>query len=96
MHRKICSESKPHLISLQVKLRACQAIYLGADDIHAYISGQLMECMASSDNVINGGFTTNEPRDEALLAKSLNYDNIGKEAHSLGGVHQGGQCIECI
>jgi mannose-6-phosphate isomerase len=53
-------------------------MYLGADDIHAYISGQLMECMASSDNVINGGFTTDEPRDEALLAKSLSY-YIGEE-----------------
>ena len=34
-----------------------QAIYLGANVPHAYISGEIMECMAASDNVIRAGLT---------------------------------------
>ena len=34
-----------------------QAIYLGANVPHAYISGQIVECMATSDNVIRAGLT---------------------------------------
>ena len=34
-----------------------QAIYLGANVPHAYISGEIVECMATSDNVIRAGLT---------------------------------------
>ena len=34
-----------------------QAIYLAANVPHAYISGELVECMATSDNVIRAGLT---------------------------------------
>ena len=34
-----------------------QAIYLAANVPHAYVSGQLIECMATSDNVVRAGLT---------------------------------------
>lgn len=34
-----------------------QAIYLAANVPHAYVSGELVECMATSDNVIRAGLT---------------------------------------
>ncbi|OQU98009.1 hypothetical protein CLAIMM_03850 [Cladophialophora immunda] len=42
-----------------VKLQPGQAMYLKADDIHAYISGDIIECMASSDNVIRAASRPN-------------------------------------
>ncbi|KAJ5511843.1 Mannose-6-phosphate isomerase [Penicillium expansum] len=35
-----------------VKLQPGEGMFLKADDIHAYISGDIIECMASSDNVM--------------------------------------------
>lgn len=40
-----------------VKLKRNQAIYIGAGEPHSYISGDCIECMACSDNVIRGGLT---------------------------------------
>ncbi len=34
-----------------------QAVYLAANVPHAYVSGELVECMATSDNVIRAGLT---------------------------------------
>jgi mannose-6-phosphate isomerase len=33
-----------------------ESIYVLADGIHAYLSGNIVECMAWSDNVLNTGF----------------------------------------
>ncbi|KAI0409314.1 RmlC-like cupin domain-containing protein [Xylaria palmicola] len=35
---------------------AGDAIYIPADSIHAYLSGDIVECMARSNNVLNAGF----------------------------------------
>lgn len=40
-----------------VKMEEGEAMFLQADDIHAYISGDIIECMAASDNVVRAGFT---------------------------------------
>jgi len=40
-----------------VTLDIGEAMFLKADDIHAYLSGDIIECMASSDNVVRAGFT---------------------------------------
>ncbi|KAH8265228.1 hypothetical protein KR038_001875 [Drosophila bunnanda] len=40
-----------------VRLKPGQAIYLGANEIHAYLDGDCVECMACSDNVIRAGLT---------------------------------------
>ncbi|KAI0749491.1 mannose-6-phosphate isomerase [Daedaleopsis nitida] len=38
------------------KLKKGEAIYIGADEIHAYLEGDIIECMAISDNVVNAAF----------------------------------------
>ncbi len=40
-----------------IQLPAGQSIALPANVPHAYVSGQLVECMATSDNVIRAGLT---------------------------------------
>lgn len=55
-----------------VSLPAGEAIYLAANEPHAYVSGELMECMAASDNVIRAGLTP-KFRDTAVLCESLTY-----------------------
>lgn len=34
-----------------------QAMYLAANVPHAYLSGEAVECMATSDNVVRAGLT---------------------------------------
>ncbi|KAG6375419.1 RmlC-like cupin domain-containing protein [Boletus reticuloceps] len=55
-----------------VKLETGQAIFLGAGEPHAYISGDIMECMANSDNVIRAGLTP-KPKDIPNLLAGLTY-----------------------
>ncbi|EER36519.1 phosphomannose isomerase [Histoplasma capsulatum var. duboisii H88] len=55
-----------------VKLSPGEAMFLKADDIHAYISGDIIECMASSDNVVRAGFTP-KFKDVSTLANMLTY-----------------------
>ena len=47
-------------------------MFLKADDIHAYISGDIIECMASSDNVVRAGFTP-KFKDVSTLTNMLTY-----------------------
>ncbi|KIW77350.1 mannose-6-phosphate isomerase, class I [Fonsecaea pedrosoi CBS 271.37] len=65
-----------------VKLQPGQAMYLKADDIHAYISGDIIECMASSDNVIRAGFTP-KFQDVNTLTDILTYDHDPPEQQLL-------------
>jgi len=65
-----------------VKLQPGQAMYLKADDIHAYISGDIIECMASSDNVIRAGFTP-KFQDVDTLTEILTYDHEPPEKQLL-------------
>ena len=55
-----------------ILLNPGEAIYLAANEPHAYISGQLVECMATSDNVIRAGLTP-KLRDTTILCESLTY-----------------------
>jgi mannose-6-phosphate isomerase len=48
------------------------ALALAANEPHAYVSGNLVECMAASDNVIRAGLTP-KPRDTDALCASLTY-----------------------
>ncbi|WIA28896.1 hypothetical protein OEZ86_011420 [Tetradesmus obliquus] len=57
----------------QVRLAPGEAIYLAANEPHAYVSGELVECMAASDNVIRAGLTP-KFRDTAVLCESLTYN----------------------
>jgi len=55
-----------------VQLSPGEAMFLQADDIHAYLSGDIMECMASSDNVVRAGFTP-KFKDVDTLTSMLTY-----------------------
>lgn len=56
-----------------VTLEAGEAIFLKAKDPHAYISGDIIECMAASDNVVRAGFTP-KFKDVKNLVSMLTYD----------------------
>lgn len=45
------------LLMNRITLQPGQALYLGAGNLHAYLSGTGVEIMASSDNVLRGGLT---------------------------------------
>lgn len=55
-----------------VRLQPGQAMFLGANQIHAYLSGDCVECMACSDNVIRAGLTP-KYKDITQLLSSLEY-----------------------
>ncbi len=56
-------------------LRPGQAIYVPADGIHAYLSGDIVECMARSNNVINTGFCPRPDRDDVdLFTDALTFN----------------------
>jgi mannose-6-phosphate isomerase len=55
-----------------VALMPGEALFLQADDIHAYLSGDVIECMASSDNVVRAGLTP-KFKDVNTLVDMLTY-----------------------
>jgi mannose-6-phosphate isomerase len=55
-----------------VKLSPGEAMFLQAKDPHAYISGDIIECMAASDNVVRAGFTP-KFKDVDTLVSMLTY-----------------------
>ncbi|XP_030369503.1 mannose-6-phosphate isomerase [Scaptodrosophila lebanonensis] len=61
-----------------VRLQPGQAIYLGANEIHAYLEGECIECMACSDNVIRAGLTP-KFKDVDQLLESVIFE--GAPAH---------------
>lgn len=56
-----------------LELQPGQAIFLPAQEPHAYLDGDCVECMACSDNVIRAGLTP-KFKDVDRLLKMLNYD----------------------
>jgi len=54
-------------------LKAGQGIYLSANEPHAYLSGECVECMATSDNVVRAGLTP-KLRDTEVLCSMLTYN----------------------
>ncbi|KAH6880985.1 mannose-6-phosphate isomerase [Coprinopsis sp. MPI-PUGE-AT-0042] len=57
-----------------VHLSPGESIFLGAGEPHAYISGEAIECMANSDNVIRAGLTP-KLRDVPNLVDGLTYES---------------------
>lgn len=55
-----------------VELEPGEAIALSANEPHAYVSGDIVECMATSDNVVRAGLTP-KFRDTDVLCASLTY-----------------------
>lgn len=55
-----------------VKLNPGEGLYIGANEPHAYVSGECIECMATSDNVVRAGLTP-KYRDVGTLCSMLTY-----------------------
>ncbi|CCH61222.1 hypothetical protein TBLA_0E01650 [Henningerozyma blattae CBS 6284] len=53
-------------------LKPGEALFLRAKDPHAYINGDIIECMAASDNVVRAGFTP-KFKDVKNLVEMLTY-----------------------
>jgi mannose-6-phosphate isomerase len=68
-----------------VELAPGEAMFLKADDIHAYLSGDAIECMASSDNVVRAGFTP-KFKDVQTLTTMLTYDHNPPETQKMDPV----------
>jgi mannose-6-phosphate isomerase len=49
-----------------------ESFFIGANTLHAYLSGDCVECMALSDNVVRAGLTP-KTRDIPLLCSMLHY-----------------------
>jgi len=61
------------LLLNRVRLEAGQAVFLGPGIPHAYLKGNIIECMANSDNVVRLGLT-GKFCDPAALTEVLNFD----------------------
>lgn len=55
-----------------VDLKKGEAVFLKANEPHAYLKGDIMECMATSDNVVRAGLTP-KLRDVPTLTSMLTY-----------------------
>ncbi|XP_049269649.1 mannose-6-phosphate isomerase [Rhipicephalus sanguineus] len=58
-----------------VKLKPGEALFLAADEPHAYIYGDCVECMACSDNVVRAGLTPKH-KDVETLCAMLTYNSV--------------------
>ncbi|ELU39697.1 mannose-6-phosphate isomerase [Rhizoctonia solani AG-1 IA] len=66
-----------------VKLNEGEAMFLQADEPHAYISGaDIIECMATSDNVVRAGLTP-KLRDVPTLVSMLTYNSGPADAQRM-------------
>lgn len=65
----------PFVMNL-VRLPSGSGIFIGANIPHAYLDGDLVECMACSDNVIRAGLTPKHKDVETLLG-TLSYECVG-------------------
>ncbi|KAL8827091.1 MAG: hypothetical protein Q9170_007154 [Blastenia crenularia] len=68
-----------------LSLSAGDAIYVPADAPHAYLSGNIVECMARSNNVLNTGFCPRADRDSIdLFTAALTFSPHNAEEVKLG------------
>ncbi|KAK0266452.1 hypothetical protein LTR91_021646 [Friedmanniomyces endolithicus] len=81
------SEADPGLLVALITmnylvLQRGESIYIPADGIHAYLSGDIIECMARSNNVLNTGFCPRSERDNVdLFISCLTFTpHSGEEA----------------
>jgi mannose-6-phosphate isomerase len=63
-------------------LKPGEALFLQADDIHAYLQGDVIECMAASDNVVRAGLTP-KFKDVDTLVDMLTYRTAPIEEQKL-------------
>jgi len=67
-----------------IKLQPGEAVYMAANEPHAYLDGECVEVMATSDNVVRAGLTP-KARDTEILCDMLTY-KLGKPEILTGDV----------
>ncbi|KAJ3161085.1 Mannose-6-phosphate isomerase [Geranomyces michiganensis] len=68
-----------------VQLQPGESIFLAANEPHAYLSGDCVECMAASDNVIRSGLTP-KFKDVDTLVNCLTYNHGPAHTQIMRGV----------
>lgn len=61
-----------------IRLQPGESIFLAANQIHAYLEGDCVECMSCSDNVVRAGLTP-KLKDIPCLMKMLNFEGTPPE-----------------
>ena len=61
-----------------ISMKPGEALFVGPNTPHAYLRGDLLECMASSDNVVRAGLT-NKYKDVETLLKMLHFRTASAE-----------------
>ncbi|KAL9013496.1 MAG: hypothetical protein Q9173_001816 [Seirophora scorigena] len=89
MQEQYSKEDPGNLVALltmnYLQLSAGDAIYVPADAPHAYLSGDIVECMARSNNVLNTGFCPRADRDSIdLFTAALTFSPHNAEEVKLG------------
>jgi mannose-6-phosphate isomerase len=75
-----------------VKLSPGEALYIGANEPHAYLSGECLECMATSDNVVRAGLTP-KYRDVQTLCSMLTYKQVSYLSLLVPHLHATSTCF---
>lgn len=78
-----------------IKMKPGDAIFIGANEPHAYISGNCIECMAKSDNVVRAGLTS-KYIDTETLCNMLTYEPANINEIITNGKQVSGYCKEYI
>ncbi|KAL8823360.1 MAG: hypothetical protein Q9191_005925 [Dirinaria sp. TL-2023a] len=89
LQEQYSTEDPGNLVALltmnYITLSAGDAIYVPADCPHAYLSGDIVECMARSNNVLNTGFCPRADRDSIdLFTQALTFSPHNAEQVLLG------------
>jgi len=77
--RRCYGDGDPGLLAIfmmnVVRLEPGEAVFIGPNCPHAYLDGDLVECMVSSDNVIRAGLTS-KFKDTATLLETISYSEV--------------------
>ena len=71
----------------QLTLQPGQAFFMGPNRPHAYIRGDCLEVMATSDNVVRAGLTP-KYKDVDTLTTMLTYEMLSPQARTSGAAHR--------
>lgn len=64
-------------------LQPGESAYVKEDGIHAWFTGDMIECMAVSDNVLNTGFIPESDRQKQAFLELVRYDNKPHADHAV-------------
>jgi mannose-6-phosphate isomerase len=70
--RILDNPDRSHSLLKHLNLHCTHQVYLAANEPHAYLDGEIVEIMASSDNVVRAGLTP-KFKDTNVLSQTLTY-----------------------